>query len=124
MHATRDLLRRRTGIVRHGADLKSHVANTTSQYNLPPNKVNLKNISAREQIKTPLPTPIVQRNVDLDMAFARLLRQKSYPRSKGLLNSRRSQHQPVYFAAPQNRTRDWQDSRADAALRNRRYRPF
>ena|SRR5690554_1524615 len=34
MRATRDLLRRRTNLVRHGADLKAHVANTTSQYNL------------------------------------------------------------------------------------------
>lgn len=37
MRATRDLLRRRTKLVRHGADLKAHVANTTPQYNLPPN---------------------------------------------------------------------------------------
>jgi len=50
MRATRDLLRRRTRLVRHGADLKAHIANTTSQYNLPPNRVNLKNISAREQL--------------------------------------------------------------------------
>ena len=34
MRATRDLLRRRTKIVRHGADLKAPVVNTTSQYNL------------------------------------------------------------------------------------------
>jgi len=33
MRATRDLLRRRTSIVRHGANLKAHVVNTTSQYN-------------------------------------------------------------------------------------------
>jgi len=39
MRVTRDLLRRRMKIVRHGADLKAHVVNTTSQYNLPPNKV-------------------------------------------------------------------------------------
>jgi len=48
LRATRDLLRRRMKLVRHGADLKAHVANTTSQYNLPPNKVNLKNVGARE----------------------------------------------------------------------------
>lgn len=46
MRATRDLLRRRTHIVRHGAELKAHVNNTTSQYNLPPNKVNLKTAGA------------------------------------------------------------------------------
>jgi hypothetical protein len=48
MRATRDLLRRRTKLVRHGAHLKAHVSNTTSQYNLPTHKVNLKNVSARE----------------------------------------------------------------------------
>ena len=69
MRATRDLLRRRSKIVRHGAHLKAHVANTTSQYNLPPNKVNLKNICAREQIRTTFPDKVVQKNVDLDMAI-------------------------------------------------------
>ena len=39
MRATRDLLRRRMKIVRHGADLKAHIANTTSQYNLSPHHV-------------------------------------------------------------------------------------
>jgi len=63
MRATRDLLRRRTKIVRHGAHLKAHVSNTTSQYNLPPNKVNLKNVSAREQLKTAFPDRVVQRNI-------------------------------------------------------------
>ena len=52
MRATRDLMRRRMKLVRHGADLKAHVANTTRQYHLPPNKVNLKNVSAREHLKT------------------------------------------------------------------------
>jgi len=69
MRATRDLLRRRMKIVRHGADLKAHVANTTSQYNLPPNKVNLKNKSAREQIRHAFPDPVVQRNMDLNMVI-------------------------------------------------------
>lgn len=68
MRATRDLLRRRTNLVRHGADLKAHVANTTSQYNLPPNKVNLKNVGAREQLNTTFHDPVVQRNINLDMA--------------------------------------------------------
>ena len=43
MRATRDLLRRRIKIVRHGAHLKAYISNTTSQYNLQPN-----NVSARE----------------------------------------------------------------------------
>ncbi len=69
MRATRDLLRRRMKIVRHGANLKAHVGNTTSQYNLPPNKVNLKNANARKQLKSTFPDPVVQRNIDLDLKF-------------------------------------------------------
>ncbi|MEE9397271.1 MAG: IS110 family transposase [Methylococcales bacterium] len=69
MRATRDLLRRRMKIVRHGADLKAHVANTTSQYNLPANKVNLKNKDAREQLRSTFPDQSVQKSIDLDMAL-------------------------------------------------------
>jgi transposase len=36
MRETRDLLRRRTGFVRHKAQLIAHITNTNSQYNLPP----------------------------------------------------------------------------------------
>ena len=96
MHATRDLLRRRTGIVRHGADLKAHVANTTRQYNLPPNKVNLKNISAREQIKNTFADPIVQRNVDLDMALLDCYA-KELSKVEGFIEQQAKQHQPVYL---------------------------
>ena len=67
MRATRDLLRRRMKIVRHGADLKAHIVNTTSQYNLPVNKVNLKNTPAREQLKSTFPEPSVQKNINLDL---------------------------------------------------------
>jgi len=69
MRATRDLLRRCMKIVRHGADLKAHVVNTTSQYNLPPSKVNLKNTTAREHLKTTFPDSVVQKNIDLDMVI-------------------------------------------------------
>src|SRR5262249_12010294 len=36
MRATRDLLRRRTFLVRRRAELLAHIVNTNSQYNLPP----------------------------------------------------------------------------------------
>ncbi len=67
MRATRDLLRRRTRIVQHGANLKAHVANTTSQYNLPPNRLNLKNQCARDQLRAAFTNPAAQRNIDLDI---------------------------------------------------------
>ena len=69
MRATRDLLRRRTKIVRHGASLKAHVVNTTSQYNLPSKQINWKNASAAEQIAAAFPDPVVQRNMDFDMTL-------------------------------------------------------
>jgi len=96
MRATRDLLRRRTGIVRHGADLKAHVANTTSQYNLPPNQVNLKNVCAREKIKTTFDNPVVQHNVDLDMALLDCYA-KELSKAEYLIEQQAKQHQPVYY---------------------------
>ena len=69
MRATRDLLRRRTKIVRHGADLKAHVANTASQYNLPAHNVNLKNVCDREKMRYYFPDPVVQRSINLDMGI-------------------------------------------------------
>lgn len=96
MRATRDLLRRRTRLVRHGADLKAHVVNTTSQYNLPPNRVNLKNVSAREQLRATFEQPEVQRNIDLDMAilecYARELSQLEW-----FIEQQAKQHKPVYL---------------------------
>ena len=96
MRATRDLLRRRTRVVRHGADLKAHVANTTSQYNLPPNRVHLKNISAREKLKTRFADPIVQKNIDLDMAILDCYA-KELSRLEWFIEQQAKQHQPVYW---------------------------
>jgi len=96
MRATRDLLRRRTRIVRHGATLKAHVANTTSQYNLPPNNVNLKNVCAREQMRTTFPDPVVQRNIDLDLVildtYARELSKVEW-----FIEQQARQHNPVHL---------------------------
>jgi len=67
MRATRDLMRRRMHIMRHGAQLKAHVKNTTSQYNLPTNKLNLRYPGAREQMRDRFPDPAVQKSIDLDL---------------------------------------------------------
>jgi len=69
MRATRDLLRRRTGVVRHGANLKAHVVNTDSQYNLPAQSLNLKNVSARESLRHHYDDDVVQRTIELDMVL-------------------------------------------------------
>jgi len=96
MRAARDLLRRRTKIVRHGADLKAHVANTTSQYNLPPNKVNLKNASARELLKSAFPEPAVQKSMDLNMALLDCYSEQ-LGKVEWYLVQQAKQHQPIHF---------------------------
>jgi transposase len=96
MRATRDLLRRRTKIVRHGAHLKAHVSNTTSQYNLPNHKVNLKNVSAREELKTAFPNRVVQRNIDLDIAVLDCYA-KELSKIECFLEQQVKQHNPVHW---------------------------
>ncbi len=96
MRATRDLLRRRTKIVRHGADLKAHVANTSSQYNLPPNKVNLKNKDAREQLRSTFKEQSVQRNIDLDMAILDCYTEQ-LAKVEWYIGQQAKQHKPVHL---------------------------
>ena len=96
MRATRDLLRRRMKIVRHGADLKGHVSNTTSQYNLPPNNVNLKNTYAREQLKSTFPDPVVQRNIDFDMTILDAYA-KELSKVEWFIEQQAKQHNPNHF---------------------------
>lgn len=96
MRATRDLLRRRMKLVRHGADLKAHVSNTTSQYNLPPNKVNLKNVGAREQLKSTFPDPAVQCNIDLDMSVLDCYA-KELGQVERYIEQQAKQHKPVHY---------------------------
>jgi len=96
MRATRDLLRRRMKLVRHGANMKAHVANTTSQYNLPPNKVNLKNLCAREQLRSTFPDPVVQRNIDLDMAVLECYAEE-LSKLEWYLEQQAKQHNPVHL---------------------------
>ncbi len=96
MRATRDLLRRRMKIVRHGAHLKAHVVNTTSQYNLPPNKVNLKNICAREKISSTFSDQVVQKNVDLDIAILDCYA-KELSKIEWFIEQQAKQHNPVHL---------------------------
>lgn len=67
MRATRDLLRRRTKIMRHGADLKAHVSNTFSQYNLQSPNVQLRYPCAREQVRNQFDEPAINRNIEMDL---------------------------------------------------------
>lgn len=96
MRATRDLLRRRMKIVRHGADLKAHVVNTTSQYNLPPNKVNLKDVSAREQLKSRFSEQSVQKNIDLDIVILDCYAEQ-LGKVEWYIQQQARQHNPKHF---------------------------
>jgi transposase len=96
MRATRDLLRRRTKIVRHGGQLKAHVVNTTSQYNLPPIKVNMKNVSAREEIRSAFPDPVVQRNMDFDMTLLDCYT-KELKKLEWYIGQQAKQHKPKHL---------------------------
>lgn len=96
MRATRDLLRRRIKIVRHGAHLKAHVANTTSQYNLPPHAMNLKNVSSREQLRSMFPDPAVQKNIDLDVAILDAYA-KELSKVEWFIEQQAKQHNPVHL---------------------------
>jgi len=96
MRATRDLLRRRMKIVRHGADLKAHVVNTTSQYNLPPNKVNLKNLNAREQLRNTFSEQSVQKNIDLDLVILDCYASE-LSKIEWYIQQQAKQHKPKHF---------------------------
>ena len=68
MRAARDLLRRRSRLVRYSGELKAHVKNTASQYNLPDlNRLNLRYENNREQVRELFPDGLVQASVDLDL---------------------------------------------------------
>lgn len=67
MRSTRDLLRRRTHLVRKKAELQAHVTNTLSQYNLPPLGASLKYKMTRDTTKGLFKDKSVQKAIDLDV---------------------------------------------------------
>ena len=68
IRVTRDLLRRRSRLVRYSGELKAHVKNTASQYNLPDlNRLNLRYENNREQVRELFPDDMVQASIDLDL---------------------------------------------------------
>jgi transposase len=71
MRETRDLLRRRTFLVRRRAELLAHLVNTNSQYNLPPLTQKLCYAANREEIDLPsrFADPSVRKNVQTDLTL-------------------------------------------------------
>src|SRR5947207_3665434 len=71
MRETRDLLRRRTFLVRRRAEALVHLTNTNSQYNRPPFPKKLAYAQNREELDLPqrFADPSVRKNVELDLAL-------------------------------------------------------
>jgi transposase len=71
MRETRDLLRRRTHLVRRRAEALAHLVNTNSQYNLPPLTKKLSYAANRAELDLPsrFDDPSVRCNVEVDLAL-------------------------------------------------------
>jgi transposase len=71
MRETRDLLRRRTHLVRRRAEALAHLVNTNSQYNLPALSKKLSYAANRAELDLParFADPGVRANVDVDLAL-------------------------------------------------------
>jgi transposase len=71
MRETRDLLRRRTYLVRRRAEALAHLVNTNSQYNLPPLAKKLAYAANRAELDLPgrFSAPSVKKNVTVDLAL-------------------------------------------------------
>ncbi len=66
--AVRDLMRRRSYLVRIKGDVQGHISITNYQYNLPPFEKNIVHKANRQQIDERFTNPSVKRNVLTDVA--------------------------------------------------------
>jgi transposase len=69
MRATRDLLRRRTHLMRKRAELLAHVQTTNSQYNLPEIGKKIAYKANRDGVAERFADPAVQKNIEVDLAL-------------------------------------------------------
>jgi transposase len=71
MRETRDLLRRRTFLVRKRAEALTHLQHANSQYNLPPFSQKLTAAAKRAELNIPerFVDPSVRKNVEVDLAL-------------------------------------------------------
>jgi hypothetical protein len=67
MRATRDLLRRRTHLMRTRAELLAHVHNTNAQYNLPEIGKKIASKANREGVAERFDDPAVQKTIEVDL---------------------------------------------------------
>jgi transposase len=96
MRATRDLLRRRTRLVRKRAELLGHIQNTNSQYNLPPFGKNIEYPGNREGRVERFTDPMVQASIQTDFALIDFYSQQIAPLEQ-LILSQAKDHDPQTF---------------------------
>ena len=70
MRATRDLLRRRTHLMRKRAELLAHVQNTNSQYNLPEIGKKIAYKANRDGVAERFADPAVHKSIEVDLALS------------------------------------------------------
>ena len=68
MRATRDLRRRRLHLVRHRAELLTHVQQPNTQYNLPEIGQQIAYTANRDGVAERFPDPAVQKSIEVDLA--------------------------------------------------------
>lgn len=77
MRSTRDLLRRRTYLVRKRAELLTHIKNTNSQYNLPEIGKSIPVVKNQKEISGRFPDPQARKSIEIDLElinyYSRLL---------------------------------------------------
>src|SRR5499426_981383 len=69
MRATRDLLRRRTHLMRKRAELLPHIPQTNSQYNLPEIGKKIAYKTNRDGVAERFADPAVQKTIEVDLAL-------------------------------------------------------
>jgi transposase len=69
MRATRDLLRRRTHLMRKRVELLAHVQNTNSQYNLPELGKKIAYKANRDGVAERFADPAVQKSIEVDLTL-------------------------------------------------------
>jgi transposase len=69
MRATRDLLRRRTHLMRKRAELLTHIQQTNNQYNLPEIGKKIAYKANRDGVAERFPDPAVQKSIEVDLAL-------------------------------------------------------
>ena len=69
MRATRDLLRRRTHLMRKRVELLAHIQNTNSQYNLPEIGKKIAYKANRDGVAERFADPAVQKSIEVDLAL-------------------------------------------------------